>query len=78
MTEPGPQYAVGGRESAEEEARGPGRSRLPRRAWNLARRLLALERECHGRGRVEFVVTMVDGRWFLEVGRTARWEALEE
>lgn len=63
MTEPAPVYTVPALE-------------IPRRAQNLARRLLQLEAECRGRGRVEIQVIMLDGEWLLTVSQPGPVERL--
>jgi hypothetical protein len=51
---------------------------LPRRAWNLAKRALAIEAENGGRGRFLLEITMVDGMWFLTTSKPVKWETLED
>lgn len=53
-------------------------SRLPRRAWNLAMRVLELERDTNGRGRVTLELVMIDGQWLLGVVRPGELERLGE
>ncbi len=60
MTEPAPSYTT---------APGDDAPRLPTRAVNLARRLLEMERQCAGRGRIELQVVMLDGQWLLMVSK---------
>jgi hypothetical protein len=60
MTEPAPSYTP---------APGDDAGRLPTRAVNLARRLLEMERQCAGRGRIELQVVMLDGQWLLMVSK---------
>lgn len=71
MTEPQPQYST--RPAAGEDA-----GRLPLRAVNLARRVLELERQCGGRGRLELQVIMIDGEWLLLVSKPGPVERLGE
>jgi len=59
-------------------ARGHDATTLPQRAVNLARRMLELERQCGGRGRVEFQVVMVDGQWLLMISKPGPIEWLGE
>ena len=73
MTEPRPTYTT----TAPADSPGPT-PRLPRRAWNLARRMLDLEARHSGRGRFTLEVVMVDGQWFLSVSKPIQWEVLEE
>ena len=70
MTEPRPQY--------QTVAPGDDAARLPARAVNLARRVLELERQCAGRGRLELQVIMVDGEWLLLVSKPGPVERLGE
>lgn len=70
MTEPRPQY--------QTVAPGDDAARLPVRAVNLARRVLELERQCAGRGRLELQVIMVDGEWLLLVSKPGPVERLGE
>lgn len=63
MTETGPEYVIDG-------------TRLPRRAWNLAMRVLQLERECNGNGRLTFDVIFIDGVWLLNVTKPGDLEHL--
>ncbi len=70
MTEPRPQYQAG--------APGDDAARLPVRAVNLARRILDLERQCGGRGRLELQVVFLDGEWLLFVSRPGPLERLGE
>ncbi len=51
---------------------------LPRRALNLARRLLHVERQTRGPVRVLVEVIMVDGEWLLTVARPGELERLGE
>ena len=51
---------------------------LPRRAQNLARRLLHVERNARGPVRVLVEVIMVDGEWLLTVARPGELERLGE
>ena len=57
-------------------APGDDAARLPARAVNLARRVLELERQCAGRGRLELQVIMVDGEWLLTVSKPGGIEKL--
>ena len=57
---------------------GDDAARLPVRAVNLARRILDLERQCGGRGRLELQVIMVDGEWLLLVSKPGPVERLGE
>lgn len=70
MTELRPQY--------QTVAPGDDAVRLPPRAVNLARRVLDLERQCGGRGRLEIQVIMVDGTWLLTVSKPGPVERLGE
>lgn len=54
----------------------PPAEMLPRRAQNLARRLLQLETQCRGRGRIEIQVIMLDGEWLLTVSQPGPVERL--
>ena len=72
MTETGPQYQAG------PGARGDDAARLPSRAVNLARRVLELERQCAGRGRLAFEVVFLDGEWLLLVSKPGPVERLGE
>lgn len=51
---------------------------LPRRALNLARRLLHVERQTRGPVRVLVEVIMIDGEWLLTVARPGELERLGE
>ena len=68
MTEPRPQY--------QTNAPGDDAARLPVRAVNLARRVLELERQCGGRGRVELQVIMIDGEWLMTISKPGGIEKL--
>ena len=68
MTDPLPNY--------ELPAPGSDAAVLPARAVNLARRMLELERQCAGRGRVEAQVIMLDGEWLLTISRPGRIKLL--
>ena len=68
MTEPAAVY--------EDGAPGSDAARLPTRAVNLARRVLGLERQCAGRGRLELQVIMLDGEWLLTVSKPGGIEKL--
>lgn len=68
--EPRPQY--------QTNAPGDDVGRLPVRAVNLARRILDLERQCGGRGRLELQVIMLDGEWFLTLSKPGQVERLGE
>jgi len=57
-------------------AAGSDAPRLPTRAVNLARRVLELERQCAGRGRLELQVIMLDGEWLLTVSKPGGIEKL--
>jgi hypothetical protein len=72
MTEPRPQY------QASTAARGHDATTLPQRAVNLARRMLELERQCSGRGRVSYEIIMLDGEWLLMVSKPGPVERLGE
>ena len=65
MTEPMPVYQV---DSAIET--------MPRRALNLARRLLQLEADSGGRCRVSLDLIMLDGEWLLSVNEPEKLERL--
>ncbi len=67
MTKPAPVYHV-----------PPLPDALPRRAVNLARRMLELERKLGGRAQVTIVLTMIDGEWLLVVARPGELERLGE
>lgn len=71
MTEqrPVPQYPA---------APGDDVARLPVRAVNLARRVLELERQCAGRGRLEIQVIMADGEWWFTYSKPGPVERLGE
>lgn len=49
---------------------------LPRRAANLARRVMELEKDCNGRGRLSFDIVMLNGEWLLTVSSAGRLERL--
>ena len=68
MTEPQLQYQIAEREIVL----------LPTRAINLARRVLELERQCAGRGRLELQVILLDGEWLLVVSKPGTVERLGE
>ena len=70
MTEPTPQHHANGNVPTAEP--------IPRRAANLARRLLDLERQCGGRGRLAFEVVFLDGEWLLFVSKPGPLERLGE
>ena len=70
MTELQPEYVT--------EAYSATDARLPVRAWKLAMRILQLERECAGRGRLQLDVIMLDGTWMLGVTKPAELERLGE
>ena len=70
MTEPQPEYVT--------EAYSATDARLPLRAWKLAMRILQIERECSGRGRLTFDIIMLDGEWMLGITRPAELERLGE
>lgn len=55
---------------------GDDAARLPVRAVNLARRILDLERQCGGRGRLEAQIIFLDGEWYLTVSRPGPIEYL--
>lgn len=59
-------------------ARGHDATTLPQRAVNLARRMLELERQCGGRGRVSYDIIMLDGEWLLMVSKPGPVERLGE
>ena len=42
---------------------------MPRRAMNLAQRVLELEQQCSGRGRVEMQLIMLDEEWYLTISQ---------
>lgn len=69
MSEATPQYQTG-------PARGEDAGRLPLRAVNLARRVLELERQCGGRGRLELQLVFLDGEWLLMVSKPGPVEML--
>lgn len=62
----------------DSAAPGHDATRLPARAVNLARRLLDIERQCAGRGRIALEVIMVDGDWLLTVSKPGKLEHLGE
>ena len=66
--EPRPQY--------QTVAPGDDAARLPVRAVNLARRVLELERQCGGRGRLELQVIMIDGEWLMTISKPGGIEKL--
>ncbi len=68
MTEPRPQY--------QTNAPGDEAARLPVRAVNLERRVLELERQCGGRGRLELQVIMIDGEWLMTISKPGGIEKL--
>ena len=72
MTEPTPSYET------ERPARGADVAALPARAVNLARRVLELERQCAGRGRIAFEVVFLDSEWLLFVSKPGPLERLGE
>lgn len=55
---------------------GDDAARLPVRAVNLARRILDLERQCGGRGRLELQVIMIDGEWLMTISKPGGIEKL--
>jgi hypothetical protein len=59
-------------------APGHDAGRLPTRAVNLARRVLQVERDVQGRGRVTIDLVMVDGDWLITVTRPGKLEHLSE
>lgn len=71
MSEPAPHYST-------RPGLGHDAATLPARAVNLARRVLELERQCAGRGRLELQVIMVDGEWLLLVSKPGPVERLGE
>ena len=73
MTEPAPHYHAPPLPTEHTAA-----SRLPRRAWNLAMRVLELEKATNGRGRVTLELVMIDGQWLLGVVRPGELERLGE
>lgn len=72
MTEPPPTYHA---PPTPDPTAAP---RLPRRAWNLAMRVLELERDCNRRGRVTIDLIMIDGEWLIGVVRPGKLERLGE
>lgn len=74
MTEPQPEYSV----STDPVKVPAGQSRLPSRAWNLAMRVLELERECNRRGRLTLDVLFLDGEWWFSVTKPGELERLGE
>lgn len=68
MTETTPKY--GARLTAVPQGR------LPRRAWNLAMRMLTLEQEVNGRGRATVEVIFIDGEWLISISRPGALEHL--
>ena len=56
----------------------PSPDALPRRALNLARRMLDIERKTGGRAQVTIVLTMIDGDWLLMIARPGELERLGE
>ena len=67
MTEPLAVYTV-------ESAADP----VPRRALNLARRLLQLEADSGGRCRITVDVIMLDGEWLMGLNTPGKLERLGE
>lgn len=66
------------RSASSHPSQGSDVATLPARAVNLARRVLELERQCAGRGRLEFQVIMVDGEWWLTFSKPGPVERLGE
>ena len=73
MTEPIPHYHAPPLPTEHTAA-----SRLPRRAWNLAMRVLELEKATNGRGRVTLQLVFFNGEWLLAVERPGELERLGE
>ena len=74
MTEPAPKYQIHDNSGAAIEE---SQRRLSRPAANLARRVMAMERECNGRGAVSLrVVFTGNGEWVLMVDRPGPVEVL--
>ncbi len=71
MTDPPPAYHA-------PPAPGHDAAAMPRRAVNLARRMLDIERQCGGRGRVAYEVIMIDGEWLLITSKPGPVERLGE
>lgn len=67
MTEPLAVYTV-------ESAADP----VPRRALNLARRLLQLEADSGGRCRITIDIIMLDGEWLMGLNTPGKLERLGE
>ena len=67
MSEPLPVYTV-------ENAINP----MPRRALNLARRLLQLEADSGGRCRITIDIIMLDGEWLMDLNTPGKLERLGE
>ena len=51
---------------------------LPARALNMARRVLQMESECGGRGRLAVDIVFADGQWFLSFAPPVVLERLGE
>lgn len=66
------------RPAAPRPGQGNDVETLPARAVNLARRALELERQCGGRGRLEFQLIFLDGEWLLLVSKPGPLERLGE
>jgi len=69
MTEPRPTYI----DPTPTEPRP-----LPERAYNLARRVLELEKRHNGRVRIQVDLLIVDGEWWLDIIQPGRLERLGE
>ena len=67
MTEPAPTH---------QTDKTASNSRLPRRAWNLAMRVLELEKQCNRRGRLTVDIIFIDGEWLIGVNRPVELERL--
>lgn len=74
MTEPIPEYHANG--TPIEPAVIP--AGLTERAYNLARRLMALEMLYNRRARLTIDVLMIDGEWWLDVQKPGKLERLGE
>lgn len=70
MTEQRPDYQVHSKQGAPV--------RLPLRAVNLSRRMLQVEREMKGRGRVIVEIIFLDGEWMFMLAQPGELERLGE
>lgn len=74
MSEPTPTYQT------ERPMRGADMATIPPRAADLARRILQLERQCGGRGRVTIEVIFPGGgdEWLMFISKPGPLERLGE